>query len=176
MATSVSPERLTQGRDREAEAPCYPSRALHPCSLLILSQITSHVCRVGTRKSCKLNMSGRQICEDSWGCERDKADCKCPCCVTQATCMKGCVVGDKRGLLSSLLLLSHFKKKALFPPHIFSKMVYQRNTLELHLSVSQNLPPVTSLRRCQCSSTYSMILKCLCCLDCQICLLLDCPH
>lgn len=36
-------------------------------SLLILSQITPHVCRQGTRMSCKLNMSGRQICEDSWG-------------------------------------------------------------------------------------------------------------
>lgn len=36
-------------------------------SLLILSQITPHVCGLGTRKSCKLNMSRRQICEDSWG-------------------------------------------------------------------------------------------------------------
>lgn len=58
------------------------------------------------------------------GCYRDKADCKCPCCVTQATCMKGCVVGDKRGLLSGLLLLSHFKKNAFPPIHFQCIPVY----------------------------------------------------
>lgn len=36
-------------------------------SLLILSQTTPHVCRPESRKSCNLNMSGRQICENSWG-------------------------------------------------------------------------------------------------------------
>lgn len=38
-----------------------------PLSLSVLSQTTPRVCRLGTRKSCKLNMSGRQICDNSWG-------------------------------------------------------------------------------------------------------------
>lgn len=118
---------ISTSQGQRGRAPCgsmlFQPPSTSPVSLPVLSQTTPHVCRMGTRKSCKLNMSDRQICDDSWEILAGRMSCLCN--ATQPTYINKHVDKSRSCLLPTVFHLSKWLVVFLsnFNCYIFDKFL-----------------------------------------------------